>query len=203
MVKTQKGTPMTDDMTERQRAQAAFDKIRNGWTITAEGIREVIENKYWQTLGYTSFAAAVKSELKDVPFPAAVKTAIMYGMFDEGSTDKEVAGALNGVGERTAASVRMQKDVGIPASKALLGLKTSPEPSATDDDVTFATNPGLRAPRGAARPPSRSTKNVVASFTPEEYNALDVIADMLHITVPDFVHRCVIDEITRRTRMAS
>lgn len=104
----------------KQQARDLTNQIRDVLTLTGDLLAEVIAAEAWVPLGYDSFTAWWAGELAGVPLAAEMRCAVVYEMFRAGATDADVADAMTGVGEETAASLRQQQENGVPSDAASL-----------------------------------------------------------------------------------
>ena len=63
---------MSKRLTKLQ-ANSMWDGLRGHFTNAADAIREIIEARAWEPLGYTSFAQAWKSEMCDVTLAREIR----------------------------------------------------------------------------------------------------------------------------------
>ena len=103
----------------KKQARELLDRARAAFKMTSELVAEIVAEQAWVPLGYPSFTSMWACEFADIPLAVEVRAAVAYEMFAAEATDADVAEALHGVGEETAASLRRQRDCGVPAAAAM------------------------------------------------------------------------------------
>jgi hypothetical protein len=101
-----------------QQARALWRKLRQHFTSAESVIKEIIAERAWEPLGYTSFAEAWDDTMRDVTLAPELRAHVVYQMFDEGCTDEEVTETVHGVGPAVAESLRQEKSHGVPPERA-------------------------------------------------------------------------------------
>lgn len=88
-------------------------KLRDSWATTSKTIKEIINTRAWEPLGYVSFFEAWREEVGlDAELDRSVAMVIAVQFAVEGVGDAQIL-ALPGVGPRTLPAVRTAAKVGL------------------------------------------------------------------------------------------
>lgn len=104
----------------KETANTMWDILRDHFTNAADAIREIIEARAWEPLGYTSFAQAWKSEMLDVTLAGEIRAHVVYQLLEESVPVADVADMVGGVGPALAESFARQKANGVPVDCAVV-----------------------------------------------------------------------------------
>lgn len=110
---------MTAKMTKRQ-ATALWGKLREHFVNAEDVIREIVDTRAWEPLGYKTFAEAWKATLSDVTLGVEIRPHVVYQMLGEGWSAEEVATAVRGLSPDGVESLERQRSNGVPADKAIV-----------------------------------------------------------------------------------
>lgn len=122
-------------------AQALWNRLRSGLLGVERDIKEIVETRAWEPLGYISFVEAWNAELRGVEFTGAMQAAVVLSLYDSGATQTEVAAAVHNVGPSKAEHYQKAHAVGLtPADaydhvSAMMTAKSEPHITLKDDEV--------------------------------------------------------------------
>jgi hypothetical protein len=109
-------------MTTRVEAEALWSDLREGFVNAERIVKEIIKERAWEPLGYTSFVEAWNDRMKGVRLATdALKAHVVYALFDSGLEAQGVYEALgvgSGVSPETVRVLGKKKALGIPADFA-------------------------------------------------------------------------------------
>jgi hypothetical protein len=107
-------------MTTKQRpplpahAEKLWIRLQSNFLDMYKTLAEILEVEAWKPT-YDTFTDAYNDKMHNITFAPELLPHIAYKMFDEGSTPEQVAGAVKGIGPKSAETIKRQKDNGVPA----------------------------------------------------------------------------------------
>lgn len=125
----------------KHEAQALWNRLRSGLLGVERDIKEIVETRAWEPLGYISFVEAWNAELHGVKFTGAMQAAVVLSLYDSGATQAEVADAVDGVGPSKAAHYQKAHAVGLTPADAydhvslMTAAKPEPQVALKDGEV--------------------------------------------------------------------
>lgn len=116
----------------RKQALALWGKLRQHFIDAADVMAEIIEQRAWEPLGYSTFAEAYAARMADVTLAAEVRPHVVYQLLTEGLDPLDVAGLVNGIGPNGATALDRQRKNGVPADFAVVNEHLRRKPSPPD-----------------------------------------------------------------------
>jgi hypothetical protein len=112
------------------KAEKLWSELRELFVNAEAKIKEIIETKAWEPLGYSSFAEAWNDRMAGVRLATdAARAYVVYALYDSGYTPDEVAQVVSGVSPSGARQIAASKAAGAPPEFARTWGKTiNPEP---------------------------------------------------------------------------
>jgi len=115
-------------MATRVEAEALWSELREGFVNQERLIKQIIADRAWEPIGFTSFVEAWNARMKGIRLATdALKAHVVYALFDSGLEARGVYEAL-GVGSGvTPEAVRVlgeKKALGIPADFATTRVRS-------------------------------------------------------------------------------
>lgn len=108
-------------MTNQTDAQHMWETLRSNLLDARKALTQIIETEAWKPLGYTTLREAWTDRMTDVELSVTgTVIELVYAMLAEDGTDMEIADAVKGVGPTIVATLRRQRDNGVPAELASL-----------------------------------------------------------------------------------
>jgi hypothetical protein len=105
-------------------AEKLWQRLETGLLDTQNTIIAIIDAHAWEPLGYESFSKAwIDRIMSKITIAAELRPHVVYQMFSEGLTAKQVAAAVKGVSPDTAARLKEQQDRGVPADAAAITVR--------------------------------------------------------------------------------
>ncbi|MDN6657585.1 MAG: hypothetical protein L0L18_00940 [Acidipropionibacterium jensenii] len=150
----------------KQQAETLWANLRSNLLAAEDNIRQIITTRAWEPLGYESFAECWADRLGDVKLAGELRAVVVYAMFDDGATDRDVALAVDGVGVSTVTALRDAHRKGLDAG----------------DAAAMGTRPKWRSAK------TQPTRYVTVSVTVAEHDALVAAAEAADIALGDYVH---------------
>lgn len=86
----------------KTQAQALWNRLRSGLLGVEQSLKEIVENRAWEPLGYASFSEAWKAELAGLKLAGAVQASAVLALYSSGATAEEVQEVVEGVGPKKA-----------------------------------------------------------------------------------------------------
>lgn len=106
------------------KAEKLWSELRELFVNAEAKIKEIIETRAWEPLGYGSFAEAWNDRMAGVRLATdAARAYVVYALFDDGLDEGGVAAALppgSGVGPSAIKALRRQRSNGVPADFAVV-----------------------------------------------------------------------------------
>lgn len=102
----------------KQQAETLWANLRSNLLAAEDNIRQIITTRAWEPLGYESFASCWADRLGDVKLTSELRAVVVYAMFEDGATDRDVAIAVDGVGVSTVTALRDAHRKGLDAGDA-------------------------------------------------------------------------------------
>lgn len=103
----------------KKAAQALWDKVWQTLSDHQAAIREVIEKRAWEPLGYESFSDAWLGMNRDeITLARELRPHVIYQMLSEGLTVDEVADAVKGAGVEIVDRMNQERKAGVPPDQA-------------------------------------------------------------------------------------
>lgn len=97
-------------------AEALFEELRAGFANLSRQIKRISETRAWEVLGYSSFAAAWRAYMADVPVRTDLERALLtYELAESGLSADEIAAEIPDLGPVTVARLLEKKAMGVPA----------------------------------------------------------------------------------------
>lgn len=115
----------------KEQALDLWKQLQTHFLNTQRVIEEIIENRAWEPLGYSTFAEAWTAQMVDVTLAVEIRPYVVYQLLAEGATDEQIAASVKGVGVTGAAGYRRQRDNDVPESLAKRQKWYNKEPDAT------------------------------------------------------------------------
>lgn len=113
-------------------AEALWDDLKSTLSNAERTIVQIINTKAWEPLGYPSFAAAWAENMTGVRLATeAMRVHVVYALYDSGLHDEEVRtvlGPVSGVTPTSLATIRRQRDNGVPPSLATTRVRSYERP---------------------------------------------------------------------------
>lgn len=106
--------PQAKPLTKRA-ARSLINEFRQHIGNAGVVLQKLIKGEAWLALGYDSFTEMWDAELSDMALTSAMKSMVVYQMFDEGA---DVVGRVAGVGVAQEKALKGQHDAGIPSEVA-------------------------------------------------------------------------------------
>ena len=153
----------------KQQAETLWANLRSNLLAAEDNIRQIITTRAWEPLGYESFAECWADRLGDVKLAGELRAVVVFAMFDDGATDRDVAMAVGGVGVSTVTALRDAHRKGLEAGEASV----------------------------IARPQRRQKKSdmpriVTVPVTIEEHAALVAAAEASGMSFGDYIHTLLV-----------
>lgn len=79
-------------------AQALWNRVRSGLMGLERDLKEIVENRAWEPLGYVSFVEAWEAELAGVELSGIMEASAVLALYSSGATIEEVQSSVSGVG---------------------------------------------------------------------------------------------------------
>lgn len=119
-------------LTKRQ-ATALWAKLHQHFVNAEEVVREIIDTRAWEELGYKTFAEAWKATMSDITLAVEIRPHVVYQMLGEGWSAADIAEAVKGVSSEGVESLERQRDNGVPVDYAIVNrhVRRKPSPSET------------------------------------------------------------------------
>jgi hypothetical protein len=102
----------------RRAALKFWSDLRSHFVNAENTIREIIEHRAWEPLGYVTFAEAWSSQMADVALAEEIRPHVVYQMLSEGVNADDIALAVKGVGPKTVELLASQRRNGVPPGMA-------------------------------------------------------------------------------------
>lgn len=87
-------------MNQRE-AQALWNRLRGQLLGLDKTLKEIVDNRAWEPLGYSSFTECWKAEMAGVKLEGVMQVHAIYALYDSGATTEEIQ-VINGVGPEIA-----------------------------------------------------------------------------------------------------
>lgn len=155
----------------KKRAEALWSDLRSALELSEEKIGEIVKTRAWEPLGYESFAECWADRLSGLKLYGEIRAVVVFQMFDEGASDSEVRGAVEGVGSVESKRLRT-------AHRKKLSPKSAAE---------FMVRQHTRKAPSAQR-------FVRAELSADELESVKAAADFYDVSVDEFVKRSVLRE---------
>ena len=104
----------------RQQAESMWAGLRDHFANAAAAIKQIISERAWEPLGYSSFAEAWKHEMYGQKLAMEVRPHIVYQLLEESVPLQDVADMVGGIGPVLAESLARQRSNGVPADCAVV-----------------------------------------------------------------------------------
>lgn len=101
-------------------AKQLWIELREGFINQERKMAEIIANRAWEPLGYSSFVAAWEQEMQTATLAAEVRPHVVYQFIAEGMTDEDICSLVKGVGPSAASSFRQEMVNGVPAGSSVV-----------------------------------------------------------------------------------
>lgn len=111
----------TKSLTTSQ-ALALWKQLSQHFVNAAKVIEEIIENRAWEPLGYSTFAEAWHAQMGEVTLAVEVRPHVVYQMLTEGYDYDAIAESVKGVGRDRAESLDRQRRNGVPPCDASMSV---------------------------------------------------------------------------------
>lgn len=166
---------------KREQAEALLNEIRDGLVNVEARIKDLIEMRGWEALGYKSFGAMWTDRLRGITLAKQLNGYVLYQLIEEGMSDTEAAitAKLPGVGRDAVAGYREQRARGI-------GPTVAPIPGRHKVEGYTKNNPG---------PPRRTYVELG-----EMYGGASDLAKAEGVTLSEWCTRIVRASVQRRVR---
>lgn len=103
---------------EKAAAEALWASLREAFANAEAIIKQIIETKAWEPLGYASFAAAWNDRLAGMRLATdCMRAHVAYALFDSGLGVEDVVKAT-GIGDQSAKRLHEQRSNGVPPNQA-------------------------------------------------------------------------------------
>lgn len=102
----------------RSEAEALWASLKGNLLAAEDDIRTIIDTRAWEPLGFDSFVACWEDRLHELNLSSELRAVVVYAMFDDGASDREVALAVAGVGPSTVTGLRKGHNAGMDAKDA-------------------------------------------------------------------------------------
>ena len=156
----------------KKKAEALWSDLRSALELTEEKIKEIIDTRAWEPLGYDTFAECWSDKLSDLKLYGELRAVVVYQMFDQGESEKTVREAVSGVGPVESKRLKTAHDKGMSTASASRFAKV----------------------REHYRKPPTHQRFVRAELTSEELDHVKAASESYQITVEEFVKRAVLRE---------
>lgn len=105
---------------QKAAAEKLWAELREAFANAEAIIKQIIETKAWEPLGYPTFAAAWNDRLAGLRLATdCMRAHVAYALFDSGLGVEDVVKATGGqIGDRAAAALARQKTNGVPPNLA-------------------------------------------------------------------------------------
>lgn len=118
--------------TKRQQAQTLWKKLHSHFVNAENVIREIIDTRAWEPLGYKTFAEAWKATMSDLTLAVEIRPHVVYQMLGEGWSSDEIAEAIRGIGPDGVEQLDRQRQNNVPADYAVVNRHYRRKPSPAD-----------------------------------------------------------------------
>lgn len=149
----------------RSEAEALWASLKGNLLAAEDDIRTIIDTRAWEPLGFDSFVACWEDRLHELKLSSDLLAVVVYAMFDDGASDREVALAVAGVGPQTVTGLRKGYNAGMDAKDASWAYRPKRKAKVTD-----------------------STRYVTSALTVEEHARLVDDAESSGMSFSDYVH---------------
>ncbi len=156
-------------MLTKKQAEPLWNQLRGNLLAVEDGIRQIITARAWEPLGYDTFAACWADRLSDLKLAGELRAVVVYAMFDDGATDRDVALAVDGVGVSTVTALRDAHRKGLDAG-----------------DASVIVRPQRRQKK------SDMPRIVTVPVTIEEHAALVAAAEASGMSFGDYIHTLLV-----------
>lgn len=141
-------------------AQKLVNILRSHLTLAEDALQELIEEKAWEPLGYSSFRAMWQAELADVvELTSLTRAVILYELIDEANEELGHADRLLGVDKGFIDAVKDAHSRGLTSGQA-----------AVHGDAVTVVRQHTRKPRGT------QSRVSVSGLSPSELDYFKVMA---------------------------
>ncbi len=152
-------------MDEKQ-AESLWSDLRDAFVNAERKIKEIIEAKAWEPLGYDTFAEAWNDRMAGVRLATdAARAHVVYALFDDGASDEQVYETVGGIGSGVTPdaikTLKRQKSNGVPVNRATTRVKSH--------DRERPTAP----------------KTVRVELTPDEFDQYKTVVKRLNLDLAD------------------
>lgn len=101
-------------------AKQMWGDLRDGFINQERKIAEIIVNRAWEPVGFSTFTAAWEQEMQGVTLAGEVRPHVVYQMIAEGLSDEDICTLVKGVGPSSAESFRQEMENGVPAGVSIV-----------------------------------------------------------------------------------
>lgn len=103
---------------KKQQAEQLWGGLRDSLLATEDNLKQIIEYKAWEPLGYASFHEAWSERMSGVQLSGVMEASVIFAMFDSGATLTEAALSVKGVGPKRAKAYHQAHGVGMSPADA-------------------------------------------------------------------------------------
>ena len=98
---------------DKSTAFKLWNELRGSLLATEETLKQIIEHKAWEPLGYGTFHEAWADRMGGVQLSGAMEASVIFAMFDSGATPADAALSVKGVGPLRAKAYKQAHGVGM------------------------------------------------------------------------------------------
>lgn len=159
-------------------AQQLWETLRANLLDARKAVTEIIETEAWKPLGYNTLREAWTDRMTgvEVNLVTATLVEVVYAMIDEGGTDMEIATAVKGIGPTIVATLRRQRENGVPAALATIRTPRQSSETGRDSGGTLFLHPGperLAAWKLIAKQQDRALADLALEFLDDAFRGFD------------------------------
>ena len=103
---------------DKSTAFKLWDSLRENLLATEETLKQIIEYRAWEPLGYAAFHEAWADRMGEVQLSGAMEASVIFAMFDSGATPADAALSVKGVGPKRAKAYHQAHGVGMSPADA-------------------------------------------------------------------------------------
>ena len=102
----------------KKQAEQLWASLKGNLLATEDNLKQIIEHKAWEPLGYATFHEAWADRMGGVQLSGAMEASVIFAMFDSGATPTEAALSVKGVGPKRAKAYHQAHEVGMSPADA-------------------------------------------------------------------------------------
>lgn len=161
-----------NEMTSKEQATELWDRLRSSFLDQHKILIEIIGMRAWEPLGYDSFVAAWRDQMKDITLASELRPHVVLQMIQEGLTSDEIAEMVRGVSPEGVQDIKEQSDNGVPAK---LVRRRRGKPEALPYSTLFLHFPTRRmlAWRKVAKKLNTSVEQIALAAIEDAFKAME------------------------------